>query len=57
MRNTRDTAPPVVRRIGLADLRHRLGNVRAVGGRTYNPGWNLVFELDHLLMKALWGEE
>jgi succinate dehydrogenase / fumarate reductase flavoprotein subunit len=23
--------------------------VRATGGRTYNPGWNLVFELDHLL--------
>ena len=34
---------------GLADLRRRLGGVRATGGRTYNPGWNLVFELDHLL--------
>ncbi len=34
---------------GLADLRRRLGSVRATGGRTYNPGWNLVFELDHLL--------
>ena len=23
---------------------------RATGGRVYNPGWNLVFELDHLLI-------
>ncbi len=23
--------------------------MRASGGRVYNPGWNLVFELDHLL--------
>ncbi len=33
----------------LAELRRRWANVRAVGGRSYNPGWNLVFELDHLL--------
>ncbi len=33
----------------LADLRRRWAGVRATGGRTYNPGWNLVFELDHLL--------
>jgi succinate dehydrogenase / fumarate reductase flavoprotein subunit len=33
----------------LADLRKRWQNVRATGGRVYNPGWNLVFELDHLL--------
>jgi Succinate dehydrogenase/fumarate reductase, flavoprotein subunit len=33
----------------LADLRRRWATVRATGGRAYNPGWNLVFELDHLL--------
>jgi len=33
----------------LADLRRRWSSVRATGGRTYNPGWNLVFELDNLL--------
>jgi succinate dehydrogenase / fumarate reductase flavoprotein subunit len=33
----------------LADLRRRWTCARATGGRTYNPGWNLVFELDHLL--------
>jgi succinate dehydrogenase flavoprotein subunit len=34
---------------GLADLRRRWTAVHATGGRVYNPGWNLVFELDHLL--------
>jgi succinate dehydrogenase / fumarate reductase flavoprotein subunit len=33
----------------LADLRARWLHVRATGGRAYNPGWNLVFELDNLL--------
>ena len=33
----------------LAELRARWSNVRTTGGRVYNPGWNLVFELDHLL--------
>jgi succinate dehydrogenase / fumarate reductase flavoprotein subunit len=33
----------------LAELRRRWQRVRASGGRAYNPGWNLVFELDHLL--------
>jgi succinate dehydrogenase / fumarate reductase flavoprotein subunit len=33
----------------LAELRRRWATVRAPGGRAYNPGWNLVFELDHLL--------
>ena len=33
----------------LAELRGRLGGVRAAGGRAYNPGWHLVFELDNLL--------
>ena len=27
----------------------RWATVRATGGRAYNPGWNLVFELDNLL--------
>jgi len=35
--------------IGLAELRRRWRTVRATGGRSYNPGWNLVFDLDHLL--------
>jgi succinate dehydrogenase / fumarate reductase flavoprotein subunit len=34
---------------GLRELRRRWGNAHATGGRAYNPGWNLVFELDHLL--------
>jgi succinate dehydrogenase / fumarate reductase, flavoprotein subunit len=33
----------------LADLRRRWTTVRATGGRQYNPGWNLVFELDNAL--------
>jgi succinate dehydrogenase / fumarate reductase flavoprotein subunit len=33
----------------LADLRRRWQVVRAAGGRAYNPGWNLVFELGNLL--------
>ncbi len=36
-----------IRRIG--ELRARLARVRVVGDRAYNPGWNLAFELDHLL--------
>jgi len=35
--------------IRLAELRRRWTTVKAAGGRAYNPGWNLVFELDHLL--------
>ena len=35
--------------VELAALRDRWRTVRATGGRTYNPGWHLVFELDHLL--------
>ncbi len=34
----------------LARLRERWHVVRATGGRTFNPGWNLVFELDHMLV-------
>src|SRR4029078_7815558 len=34
---------------GLAELRARWRNVRAKGGRAYNPGWHLVFELALLL--------
>ena len=33
----------------LAELRERWRSVRATGGRVFNPGWHLVFELDHLL--------
>jgi succinate dehydrogenase / fumarate reductase flavoprotein subunit len=33
----------------LNDLRRRWSAVRATGGRAYNPGWNLVFELGNLL--------
>jgi len=34
---------------GLADLRRRWENAKVAGGRVYNPGWNLVFELGNLL--------
>ncbi|HEY6569856.1 MAG TPA: hypothetical protein VIZ22_06180, partial [Candidatus Limnocylindrales bacterium] len=34
---------------GLAELRRRWQTVRVSGGRVYNPGWNLVFELGNLL--------
>jgi succinate dehydrogenase / fumarate reductase flavoprotein subunit len=33
----------------LAELRGRAANIKVVGGRAYNPGWNLVFELRALL--------
>ena len=33
----------------LADLRLRAAAVRVSGGRVYNPGWNLVFELRNML--------
>ena len=33
----------------LADAAPSLAAVRATGGRAYNPGWNLVFELGNLL--------
>ena len=35
--------------IELAELRRRWSDVCVEGGRTYNPGWNLVFELGNLL--------
>jgi succinate dehydrogenase / fumarate reductase flavoprotein subunit len=35
--------------VRLADLRRRWRSVRASGGQAYNPGWNLVFEVDNLL--------
>jgi len=31
-------------------LRARIDGVRVVGGRAYNPGWNLAFELRNLLV-------
>ena len=33
----------------LAELRARWQQIGVTGGRAYNPGWNLVFELGHLL--------
>jgi succinate dehydrogenase / fumarate reductase flavoprotein subunit len=33
----------------LGDIRARAANLRAVGGRTFNPGWNLVFEVRNLI--------
>jgi succinate dehydrogenase / fumarate reductase flavoprotein subunit len=33
----------------LADLRRRWTAARVTGGRIFNPGWNLVFELGNLL--------
>jgi succinate dehydrogenase / fumarate reductase flavoprotein subunit len=33
----------------LTDLRRRWGSVRVTGGRVFNPGWDLVFELGNLL--------
>jgi succinate dehydrogenase / fumarate reductase flavoprotein subunit len=35
--------------VQLADLRRRWQSARVTGGRAYNPGWNLVFELGNLL--------
>ena len=34
----------------LAELRLRWASVRVTGGRVYNPGWDLVFELGNLLI-------
>jgi succinate dehydrogenase / fumarate reductase flavoprotein subunit len=34
----------------LGELRDRWSRVRVKGNRTYNPGWNLVFELKNLLV-------
>jgi succinate dehydrogenase / fumarate reductase, flavoprotein subunit len=36
----------------LAELRRRWRSVRVTGGRTFNPGWHLVFELGNLLTVA-----
>ncbi len=33
----------------LAELRRRWGTVKMTGGRAFNPGWDLVFELGNLL--------
>jgi succinate dehydrogenase flavoprotein subunit len=34
----------------IAELRRRWSTIRVTGGRTYNPGWNLVTELRNLLI-------
>jgi succinate dehydrogenase / fumarate reductase flavoprotein subunit len=36
----------------IAELRDRWERVRVVGVRTYNPGWNLAFELKNMLICA-----
>ena len=36
----------------LGELRARWPRVRISGGRTYNPGWGLVFELRNMLISA-----
>jgi succinate dehydrogenase / fumarate reductase flavoprotein subunit len=33
----------------LADLRRRWAEIKVTGGRAFNPGWDLVFELGNLL--------
>jgi len=33
----------------IAELRRRWGSIKVTGGRAFNPGWNLVFELGNLL--------
>jgi len=33
----------------IAELRRRWADARVIGGRAFNPGWNLVFELGNLL--------
>jgi succinate dehydrogenase / fumarate reductase flavoprotein subunit len=33
----------------IADLRRRWERVHVIGGRAYNPGWNLTFELGNML--------
>ncbi|GAA1816361.1 fumarate reductase/succinate dehydrogenase flavoprotein subunit [Luedemannella flava] len=34
----------------LVDLRSRVANVRATGGRRYNPGWHLALDLRNMLV-------
>ncbi len=34
----------------LADLRERIANVAATGGRLYNPGWHLALDLRNMLV-------
>ena len=36
--------------VHLAELRTRWAGIRVDGGRAYNPGWNLVFELRNMLI-------
>jgi succinate dehydrogenase / fumarate reductase flavoprotein subunit len=36
--------------VHLAELRTRWAGIRVGGGRAYNPGWNLVFELRNMLI-------
>jgi succinate dehydrogenase / fumarate reductase flavoprotein subunit len=36
--------------VRLADLRERVANVSAAGGRRYNPGWHLALDLRNMLV-------
>jgi len=44
---TEDDLREAIRRI--ADIRERARSLRASGGRVFNPGWNLVFELRNMI--------
>jgi len=44
---TEDDLREAIRRI--ADIRERARDLRATGGRVFNPGWNLVFELRNMI--------
>jgi succinate dehydrogenase / fumarate reductase flavoprotein subunit len=44
---TEDDLKEAIRELG--ELRRRWADVRATGGRAFNPGWDLVFELGNLL--------
>ena len=36
----------------IAELRNRLNNVKVEGGRSFNPGFHLAFDLDNMLLVA-----
>jgi succinate dehydrogenase / fumarate reductase flavoprotein subunit len=45
---TEEDLDDAIRRIG--ELRSRWSSVRIVGGRAYNPGWGLVYEVRNMLI-------
>ncbi|MEN9735494.1 MAG: hypothetical protein RL129_204, partial [Actinomycetota bacterium] len=36
----------------IADIRKRISNVKVEGGRDFNPGFHLAFDLDNMLLVA-----